>query len=148
MTQPADDCVGDDETLLRRIPDLGRADFFPVDHATGERRLSSGAFTPDDDGISVYRDSLLSRAGLDTRAVVRDPLNAVAALPVATVRTIDLDVVPDPQPPASGDRDPRLGAAHALITGFASLSRGQRRRRQRDLAAAARVVVWPEGLDE
>lgn len=51
MTEPNDDpSVADDETLLRRIPDLGRADFFPIDQATGERRLSSGAFTPDEDG--------------------------------------------------------------------------------------------------
>jgi hypothetical protein len=98
MTQPTDDCIGD-ETLLRRIPDLDRADFFPVDHATGERRLSSGAFTPDHDGISIYRELLLTRAGLDTRAVVRDPLNAVAALPAATVRSVDLDVVPTHSPP-------------------------------------------------
>ena len=108
MTQPADDSVDDDETLLRRIPDLGRADFFPLDQATGERRLSSGAFTPDDDGISVYRELLLSRADLGSQAVVRDPLNAVPALPAATVRGVDLDVVPDPQPPTSSDPDRRL----------------------------------------
>ena len=147
MTQPADDSVDDDETLLRRIPDLGRADFFPLDQETGERRLSSGAFTPDDDGISIYRELLLSRADLGPQAVVRDPLNAVAALPAATVRGVDLDVVPDPQPPTSSDPDPRLGAAHALIVGFPALSRSQRRRRQRDLAASARVVVWPAGPD-
>lgn len=81
MTEPVNDRVDDDETLLRRIPDLGRADFFPVDLATGEKWLSSGAFTPDDDGISVYREALLSRAGLEARAVVRHPLNAVACLP-------------------------------------------------------------------
>ena len=106
--------------------------------------MSSGAFTPDDDGISVYRETLLSRAGLEVRAVVRHPLNAVASLPASAVRGMQLDVVPDPQPPTSADLDPRLGVAHALIVGFASLTKGQRRRRQRDLAAAAQVVVWPE----
>jgi hypothetical protein len=123
MTEPANDRVDDGETLLRRIPDLARADFFPVDLATGEKRLSSGAFTPDDDGISVYRETLLSRAGLEVRAVVRHPLNAVASLPASVVRGMQLDVVPDPQPPTSADLDPRLGVAHALIVGFASLTK-------------------------
>lgn len=155
MTEPANDRVDDNETLLRRIPDLGRADFSPVDLATEERRLSSGAFTPDDDGISLYREALPSRAGLKARAVVRHPLNAVACLPTLAVRGMKLDVVPDPQPATSADPDFRLGMTHALIVGFASpASRGRRgagdgtRASAVDGAQSVEIVLVGRPVDE
>lgn len=142
MTEPADDpAVADDEALLRRIPDLGSDDFFPVDRATGERRLSSGAFEPDDDGVSVYRSVILAHHSLGPADLVRDPLHAVAEVSAGRVRAVQLGVAADPQPPSPTDSHHAVGAAHALIVGFGELSKSQRKRRQRDLARAAVLCV-------
>lgn len=136
-----DPSVADADTLLRRIATYGDTNMMVVDDATGETRISSGAFKLDEDGCSVYRSAVLATHGLDARAVVRAPQNAVVAVTAATVRSVSLGVRPDPNPP-EGDGHPR-DEAHALIVNARSLGKNPLRRALRDLAASATFVVMP-----
>lgn len=107
------------------------------DAKTGARRPTSAAFKPDDDGVSVYRLSLLSVSGLQAADLCSQPEHLVVGLSVQDVRLAGLGVRDDPWPrevPALRLRDhPRQGA-HALIVGWSGVSRGETRRRQRQLA--------------
>ena len=55
---PLDDPdIPDSDALYRRLSDSGPS-MVAVDLETGERRPTSGAFKPDDDGVSVFRRGL------------------------------------------------------------------------------------------
>jgi len=49
-----------------------------MDEATGERRLNWAALEFDDDGCSVYRDSILSMLGLTRVQIVEKPYTSIA----------------------------------------------------------------------
>lgn len=130
--------VPDDDAVYRRLSDSSPAMVF-VDPLTGDRRPSTGAFRikPGEDGVSVYREQLLTAAGLTAADVVTTPLNLVVSLAVTDVRAISpLDVrddrwprgVPDPTHPRNG--------AHALIVGWHGLGKNARRERQLKLVNA------------
>lgn len=86
---------------------------------------------------------MLAQAGCGMHVLVRDPLNAIVALSAGEARSRELGVAADPQRPTAREPNPHVGAAHALIVGFASLSRKQQRRKQRELAETARIVLMP-----
>lgn len=118
-----------------------------VDLLTGERRPSTGVFRvkPDEDGVSVYREQLLHAAGLTAADVVAAPQNLVVSLAVGDIRSlVPLDVrddrwpqdVPEPEHPRNG--------AHALIVGWAGLTKSQRKERQHGLVTAPSLrFVYP-----
>ncbi len=102
-----------------------------VDVISGERRPSTGAFKPDSDGLSVYRESKLHDAGLSAADVVKAPQNLVVSLGVGDVRhAARLGVRDEPWPTGIDDADHPRNGAHALVVGWDGLTRGQRRERQ------------------
>jgi len=112
--------------------------------ATGERRPTTAAFTPDLDGVSVYRESRLRETGLTATALVRAPQNLVIALGVAEIRRLArLGVRDDPWPQDVPEAEHPRNAAHALIVGWTGLTKSQRKERQRVLATlpSLRYVV-------
>ena len=132
----AQDAIADSEEVLRRLFDQSPDWVVVVDVVTGERQPSSGAFKPDDDGVSVYRHSVLlahSRSAVDVKMA---PQNLVVGLTVDDVRHIDLDVHDDPWPAGVPDPTHVRNAAHALIVGWEGLGKSARRKRQRALRAA------------
>ncbi len=135
-TPAADDpAIQDDESVLRRLSDAS-PNMVAVDPLTGTRRPTSGAFKPDPD-VSVYRNSVLESHGIDARALVKAPQNLVVSIEVADVRHhAGLGVRDDAWPQDVDDPHHPRNAAHALIVGWAGLSRSQRRERQRALTTA------------
>lgn len=128
-----DPSIGDDDVLYRRLAN-GLADMVSVDQVTGIRRPTSGAFRPDEDGISVYRSSVLAAADMGPSDVVVMPLNLVIGVEVGDVRGISLGVLNDPWPSGIPDAGHARNAAHALIVGLETLGRNERRRRQQQLS--------------
>src|SRR5437764_15371029 len=100
MTAPAadDPNIVDDEELLRRLA-AGDEAFVVVDAVTGELRPSSGAFKPDEDGVSVYQSTLLADAGLSAADVMTHPVILVVGFLAGDARAIGLGVRPDRWPP-------------------------------------------------
>ena len=138
MTSPFDD-----DLALRRLSDSG-PNMLVVDAVTGTRRPSSGAFMPDDDGLSVYLDSILKARGCGAKALVVQPTNLVVSLPVSEISRCGLRIEPDPFPKDVPDPGHCRHAAHALIVGWDHLSNGQRKRTQRALAnSSALKFVFP-----
>jgi hypothetical protein len=116
-----------------------------VDQATGERRPTSGAFKPDDDGVSVYQQSVLRAHGLGPADLVRSSLNLVVEVLAGDLRTIDLDVRPDPWPGDTDDPGHPRNAAHALIVGMERLGKKARLNKQRALVRLASIrFAYPE----
>jgi hypothetical protein len=115
------------------------------DPVTNEWRPSSGAFKPDEDGVSVYRRSLLEEAGLSGRDVQIKPENLVAGVVVGDVRSLALGVVNDPWPPDVPEPDHPRNGAHSLVTGLGSLGKGERIRRQREIVKlpSIRFIIGP-----
>jgi hypothetical protein len=101
--------IKDDEWLYRRVPT--RPDFFQqFDLRTGERILGRGAFQFDDDGMSVYRESLIKIHNLTLRQVRRSTEFLLCKFTVGQIRELEAGVVDDPDP----DDDP-IGVAHASV---------------------------------
>lgn len=139
-----DPSIPDNDRLLRRLSDSG-PNMVAVDTVTHDRRPTSGAFKPDEDGVSVYRESVLSTSGLGAADVVRAPMNLVVSLEVADARAITpLGVRNDPWPSDIPEPDHPRNAAHALIVGWDGLSTGERRRRQQKLTKAPSLrFIYP-----
>jgi hypothetical protein len=137
------DLVGDAEIIYRRLFDASEA-FVAIDQITGERRPSSGAFKPDSDGVSVYRQDVLARYGLTTWDLRQATVNLIVSLTCSEVRSIDLDVKGDPWPTDVDDPKHPRNAAHALITGWEGLGTKQRLRRQRALVRLPSVAFVPD----
>lgn len=137
---PAAAGISGAETVYRRLFDGGPS-MVAIDQVTGARRPTSGAFKPDDDGISVYRHALLEAAGLTPGDVRTSPWNLVVGVGVGDLRTIDLSVNDDPWPADVPDPQHPRNAAHALIVGMEGMSRGARRRCQKALVALPSVQI-------
>lgn len=133
-------CIGDDpsipdsETLYRRLS-RENPNMYAVDEETGERRPTSAAFKPrpNEDGLSVYRDSKLAEVGLDASAVATAPEHIVFGVSTGEVRSIKLGVRDDAWPSGVPEPDHPRNGAHALIIGWQGLTRGETGRRARDL---------------
>ena len=122
--------IPDDDSVYRRLSDSGPS-MITTDAATCQRRPTSGAFKPDEGGVSVYRESRLHAAGLTAADLVRAPQNRVVGLGVGDVRSVSpLDVHDDPWPAGIAEPEHPRNAAHALITGWDGLTRNERRDRQ------------------
>ena len=133
----------DEEALYRRIYNDSR-NMIAVDTVTGDRRPSSGAFKPDEDGVSVYRASKLRHVGLGPKDVTTAPSNLVVSVSVGSVRTLQpLGVADDTWPQGVPNPDHPRNGAHALIVGWSGLSTNVRRRYQKKLAELA-AFVYPE----
>lgn len=100
--------IPDDEDMYRRIPD--KPDFLAPDLLTGERVPTRTAFQWDDDGISVYRSSVLRENSLGPDATIKREGQLVYAFPARAPRSCKAIVVADPIVD-----DPPAGIAHALI---------------------------------
>lgn len=132
--------IPNEEVVYRRLRDAGPS-FVAVDQLTGVRRPSSGAFQPDDDGVSVYRRSILLANDLGPDDVRNAPLNLIASVEVGDLRSITLGVRDDPWPADIDEPDHPRNAAHALIKGLEALGKNPRRRRQKQLVALASVTL-------
>jgi hypothetical protein len=131
--------VEDNETLYRRLADSGR-DFVSRDSITGEwLRPSSGAFKPDNDGVSVYRQAILEMNGLTADDCATTHRHVVVGFLAGEVRAVEpLDVIPDAWPSDVDDPGHTMNAAHALIIGWGGLkSKKVRLRAQRALSRLA-----------
>lgn len=142
---PEDDpLVTREELLYRRIysDDPG---WIVKDDITGEPlRPTSGAFKPDTDGLSSYREKILRERNLTAADVITTSCNWVISVPVASLRDIGLGVKPDPWPKDVPDPQHERNAAHTLITGLVEVGRNERRRRQVALAELESIrFVYP-----
>lgn len=135
--------ISNDEILYRRIPNVEHASFMVIDEVTRVRRPTSAVFRPDNDGLSVYIDSILRQHGLTERDVQTRLASGVLSLVVGDVRAEELGVVPDAWPKDTDDPDHLRNAAHALIVGFQSLSKRQLRVKQHALIKQCTVVIDP-----
>ncbi len=142
-----DSSIPDDEILLRWVPAFD-PNLLARDSDTGEvLGPTSGAFSPDTDGASVYIDSLMQTEGLESRDIRHAETDSVWALRVAEVRELALGVRRDPWPTDVDDPEHPRYAAHALITGLLGVSKKSRIRAQRGLARATSLtcVFLPPG---
>lgn len=131
--------ISNDEVLYRRLS-YDNGDWIVRHSVTGERvRPASGAFNPDPDGVSVYRQSRLLALSppLSAADLVVSPENVVVGFTVSDVRSIRLGVRDDPWPQDVPDPAHPRNAAHALIVGLNQLSKSARIKRQRKLAHVA-----------
>jgi hypothetical protein len=118
----ADDSASDisNEEIIYRLL-FPNADWISVDKITGERRPSSAAFKPDEDGVSVYREAILTAERLGPSDLTRTAIDPVVAFTAADVRGVGLDLLADPWPQDVPDPKHRKHAAHALISGLNAL---------------------------
>lgn len=144
---PEDDqTILDQDRLLRRIfhASVNNQVRFVVEDAVRHERVpTSAGFAPDEDGLSVYLERLLSEVGSGPEAVVTEPMNAVASLLASSLRKCGLGIVRDPHPPGTPDPEHPRHAAHCLATGWAGRSRNQVHKIRKALAAAATLIVDP-----
>ena len=121
--------------LYRRLS-RSNPDQYAIDKETGERRPTSAAFKPkpQEDGLSVYRQTKLAEARLDGSAIATAPDHIVFGLGVGDVRSIELGVRDDAWPQEIPDAVHLRNGAHALIIGWQGMSRGEVGRRARVLA--------------
>jgi hypothetical protein len=131
-----DPSIPDDEVLYRRLS-YDNGDWVVRHLVTGERvRPTSGAFNPDPDGVSVYRQSrlLALTPPLSAADLVVSPENIVVSFTVSDVRSIRLGVRDDQWPQDVPDLAHPRNAAHALIVGLNELGKSVRRKQQGKLA--------------
>lgn len=133
---PGDDPgISNDEVLYRRLS-RENPDQYAVDRETGKRWPTSAAFMPkpQEDGLSVYRRTRLAAADLDASAVATRPEHIVFGMEAGDVRVIKLGIRDDAWPRGIPDADHPRNAAHALIVGWEGMTRGEIKRRARELA--------------
>jgi hypothetical protein len=112
------------------------------DEATGESRVSSMAFAPDSDGLSVYRHTVLEQEGLTPiTGLVRADSNVIISLNVGDIRSRELGIRDDANPPDVMDPEHPRHKAHALVVGWDGLGKKARIRRQQALARMPSVTV-------
>jgi hypothetical protein len=127
--------IPNEEILYRRLSYAG-GEWVVRHQVTGERRASSGGFTPDTDGISVFRRTLLRalEPPLGPADVALRPDDVVVGFSVSDVRSLSLGVRDDLRPKDVPDPDHPRYAAHALIVGLDGLGRNARINKQKKLA--------------
>lgn len=129
-----------EETLLRRVS-TSNPDMWAEDKLTHERRVTSAAFVPQEDGLSVYRKVILENYNLHPKDIILNTNQAVLGIKVQEVKNCKgLEVQNDPWPKGIPEEDHLRNAAHALIVGWDSLSRSDRKKYQRFLAKQACLV--------
>lgn len=126
--------IPSDEILYRRLSYDG-GQWVVLHQVTGERRASSGGFTPDTDGVSVFRRTLLGALDppLGPADVALRPDDVVVGFTVGDVRSLRLGVIDDLWPKDVPDPDHPRYAAHALIVGLDDLGKKARIRTQKKL---------------
>jgi len=135
--RPDDPAVGDDEILYRYSPSIPHQHWTVTDQETLEVRIALAALKWDDDGISCYRQQVLSAHGMSWEDVKREPKNGVFSLRVVDVRAKRLGVAFDPNPDVD-EPHPR-DVAHTLIVDCGLPSRENKDARE-ELAAGAVIV--------
>lgn len=142
----AETIVPDDDAVLRRLSDSSPPMLY-IDSLTGDQRPTTGAFAPKrgEDGVSVYREQLLTQAGLSVADVITAPANLVVRLTVADVRAAPpLDVQDDRWPQDAPDPGHPRNGAHALIVGWDGLGKSARRAAQLALVNAPSLrFIYP-----
>jgi hypothetical protein len=140
-----DPSINSDETLYWRAPELPYENWTIFDEGRGGHRVRAGAFVWNDDGVSCYRRTVLTNLGLDWSVVKEEPRNGILSVQVEDVRTCDLGVAPDPDPPYIPREQllPR-DKAHALIVIEDGVNRRRRGDRCSQLARKAVFVHWGE----
>lgn len=133
MSGHDDVSIAGDDTVLRSVRESDRV----LDAVSGRIRPSSAAFTEQDDGISVYLESVLRSLGLGAATVAesRDGEH-VYGIVVTEVRTLGAGVVRAAIDPPRSAIDP----AHALVRTDRTWSGSRRRRMQTAFARAASLV--------
>jgi hypothetical protein len=129
--------IFDDDIMYRRL----YPGWVVTDSITGERRPISGAFEPDADGVSVYGHMILAAQGLSARDVALKPDQSVAGFSVGELRSIGLDIRPDPWPLDVPDPEHKRNAAHALVLGLNELGAKQQLKRRRNLATLPSMKI-------
>lgn len=104
---------------------------------------TSAAFRPKrgEDGLSVYRDEVLSRDSVPVERVARSAStpSVVAGIDDVIVTNLGLSVTPDPQ------NDPSdIGPAHALIVGWEAMTSGAVHNAARAMSRTA-ACTYPGG---
>ena len=127
--------IPNEEILYRRLSYDG-GEWVVRHQVTGERRASSGGFTPDTDGVSVFRRTLLRalEPPLGPADVALGPEDVVVGFSVGDVRSLSLGVRDDLWPKDVSDPDHPRYAAHALIVGLDDLGKNARIKKQKKLA--------------
>jgi hypothetical protein len=135
----ADDLsIPDDEIVYRRLSYSGGA-WVQRDSDGKLLRPVSGGFQPDDDGLSVFRRSILQaqQPPLGPDLVALRSGDIVVGFTVGDVRTLHLGVRDDAWPQDVMDPDHPRYVAHALIVGWHSLGKKRRIAIQKQLCVAA-----------
>jgi hypothetical protein len=133
---PDSDLIGSDEVVYRLL----FPDWVSEDKITGDRRPGSGAFEPDEDGVSVYREAVIIGQGLSLSDLTQNPGDPVVSFTVGDVRGVgqelgvSLDVREKAWPTDVPDPDHPKHAAHALIVGLGELGSSRQLRARRALA--------------
>jgi hypothetical protein len=129
--------ISGDEMLYRRLSFNGGA-WVVENPVTHERRPSSGGFSHDTDGVSVFRRSLLLAHDppLSPSDVGMTPGDIIVGFSVSDVRSLQLGVRNDLWPKDVIDPDHPRYCAHALIVGLDELGKSGRIKKQKKLADA------------
>lgn len=147
----APSCDGDDpriedtELLYRRLS-RDNPDQYAVDQETGESRPTSAAFKPKpgEDGLSVYRRSRLEEDRLSAADVALRPNHIVFSVTAGDVRTLKLGVRDDEWPSGIPEAEHPRNRAHALVVGWADMSRGEVGRCAKKFARLPSMsLAWP-----
>lgn len=138
-----DPTIDNDEILYRRIPNVEQGSFMAIDEATMVRRPTSAVFRPDKDGLSVYLDSILRKYELTERDVQTRPESGVLSLTVGDIRAEGLGIARDAWPNGKDDSNHLRDAAHALVVGFRSLTKSERRLKQHALISRCQILIDP-----
>lgn len=136
VAAPPDDDpdITDNEVLYRRLS-YDNGDWVVRDARTGGRvRPTSGAFNPDPDGVSVYRETVLIANKLSASSLLKNPEQSLVSFTVGHLRGINLGIKFDPWPQDVPDPDDPCNVAHSLIVGLNALTTNPRIKRQRALA--------------
>jgi hypothetical protein len=125
------------EILYRRLAYDDDTAWVVRDQITGQRvKPASGAFNPDPDGVSVFRNSILAEQNppLGPADLIVDPRNSVVGFTVEDLRSIFLGVKNNQWPQDVSDPKNPIYAAHALIKGLNELGANQMKKRRKLLS--------------
>lgn len=114
-------------------------DWVYVDPITGERRPTSAAFEPDDEGVSIYRETVLMRSHLGASDLTRSPSDPVIGFTAEEVRDLGLRVLSDAWPTDVPDPAHPKHGAHALISGLEIMGKKPQLRKRKELAKMSSI---------